>query len=92
MSITVGIDWAEGHHDIAVMNDQGRIVSRARIDTGPEGFTTLLGVIAEHGGTAADTPVALETDKNLLVTALVEAGFTVYPLNLDPPVRFREGR
>lgn len=90
MSITVGIDWAEGHHDLAVMDGEGAVVAKARIDTGPEGFTTLLRLIAEHGGTPADTPVALETDKNLLVAALVEAGFTVYPLNPRAVARYRE--
>lgn len=90
MSTTVGIDWAEGHHDLAVMDGEGAVVAKARIDTGPEGFNTLLRLIAEHGGTPADTPVALETDKNLLVVAPVEAGFTVYPLNPRAVARYRE--
>lgn len=90
MSITVGIDWAEGHHDVAVMDAEGHVVAKARIDTGTEGFTTLLRLIAENGGTTADTPVAIETDKNLLVTALVDAGFTVYPLNPRAVARYRE--
>jgi len=32
-------------------------------------------------GQPEDTPVVIETDKNLLGMALVEAGFTVYPIN-----------
>ncbi len=32
-------------------------------------------------GAARGQPVAIETDKNFLVVALVEAGFTVYPIN-----------
>lgn len=55
MSITVGIDWAEGHHDVAVMDAEGHVVAKARIDTGTEGFTTLLRLIAENGGTTAET-------------------------------------
>lgn len=47
-------------------------------------------MIAEHGGTAADTPVAIETDKNLLVVALADAGFTVYPINPRAVARYRE--
>ena len=34
MSITCGIDWAEAHHDVAVMDDAGRVLGRLRIDTG----------------------------------------------------------
>ena len=41
MNITCGIDWAEGHHDIAIVDEQGRQLARARIDTGLHGFTEL---------------------------------------------------
>lgn len=81
LGITVGIDWAEGHHDIAIMDAGGKVVAKARIDTGIEGFTTVLRMIAEQGGTGEDTPIGIQTDKNLLVVALLDAGFTVYPLN-----------
>ena len=90
MGITVGIDWAEGHHDIAIMDAGGKVVAKARIDTGIEGFTTVLRMVAEHGGTPQDTPVGIETDKNLLVVALLDAGFTVYPLNPRAVARYRE--
>lgn len=89
-SVTVGIDWAEGHHDVAVMDEAGVVVGKARIDTGVGGLTELLALIAEHGGTPEQTPVGIETDKNLLVVALVAAGFTVYPLNPRAVARYRE--
>ena len=63
---------------------------RSRIETGATGFNNLLALIAEHGGSAEDTPIALETDKNLLVVALAEAGFTVYPINPRAVARYRE--
>lgn len=47
MRITCGIDWAEVHHDVALADDTGRIVARARIYTGATGFTNLLRLIAE---------------------------------------------
>ena len=47
-------------------------------------------MIAEHGGSPEDTPIAIETDKNLLVVALAEAGFTVYPINPRAVARYRE--
>lgn len=73
-----------------MVNEQGEVVGRARIGTGAKGFTELLSLIAEHGGTAADTPVAIETDKNLLVVALADAGLTVYPINPRAVARYRE--
>ena len=48
MSITCGIDWAEGHHDVALVDGEGERVARQRIDTGLSGFTELMALIAEH--------------------------------------------
>jgi transposase len=90
MGITCGVDWAEAHHDVALVDEGGAIVARSRINTGATGFTDLLALIAEHGGSVADTPIAIETDKNLLVVALAEAGFTVYPINPRAVARYRE--
>ena len=81
LTITCGIDWAEAHHDVALIDKQGVVLARSRIDTDAAGFSMLLALIAEHGGGPDDTPIAVETDKNLIVVALVEAGFVVYPIN-----------
>ena len=90
MGITCGIDWSESHHDVALIDEHGTVVARTRIDTGAIGFHILLALIAEHGGSVDDTPIALETDKNLLVVALAKAGFTVYPINPRAVARYRE--
>jgi len=90
MTLTCGVDWAEAHHDIALVDDDGALVASARIDSGAAGFNAMLTLIAEHGGSAEDTPIAIETDKNLLVVAAAEAGFTVYPINPRAVARYRE--
>ncbi|QSE84689.1 IS110 family transposase [Rhodococcus koreensis] len=90
MSINCGIDWAEVHHDVALVDENGTVIARKRIDTGTAGLTALLEVIAESGGAPGTTPIAIETDKNLLVVALMEAGFTVYPINPRAVARYRE--
>jgi transposase len=90
LTITCGIDWAEAHHDVALIDEHGVVLAHSRIDTGAAGFSVLLALIAEHGGGADATPVAVETDKNLIVVALVEAGFTVYPINPRAVARYRE--
>jgi len=90
MQLTCGVDWAEAHHDVALVDVDGAVVARSRIDTGASGFNDLLALIAEHGGSAEHTSIALETDKNLLVVALAEAGFTVYPINPRAVARYRE--
>ena len=90
MQLTCGVDWAEAHHDVALVDVDGAVVARSRIDTGANGFNELLTLIAEHGGSAEHTAIALQTDKNLLVVALAEAGFTVYPINPRAVARYRE--
>lgn len=90
MSITCGIDWAEAHHDVALLDGDGKVLARHRISTGADGFSALLGLIAEHGGSPDDTPIGIETDKNLIIVALAGAGFTVYPINPRAVARYRE--
>jgi transposase len=90
MPITCGIDWAEGHHDVALVDADGRVVARTRVGVDIAGFTDLMELIVEHGGNPECTPIAIETDKNLLVVALSGAGFTVYPINPRAAARYRE--
>src|SRR5688572_12401166 len=49
MSLTCGIDWAEGHHDVAVVGEAGQVVAERRIGVGATGFADLLKVLAECG-------------------------------------------
>jgi transposase len=93
LTITCGIDWAEQRHDVAVVDDQGLVLARRRIEVGAAGFSELTGLLAQLGGgpeQALRVPVAIETDKNLLVVALQAAGFTVYPINPMAVARYRD--
>jgi transposase len=93
LTITCGIDWGQQHHDVAVVDEQGRLLARRRIDPGVAGFselTALLAQLAGGPGQALTVPVAIETDKNLLVVALQAAGFTVYPINPMAVARYRD--
>jgi hypothetical protein len=84
MSVTCGIDWAERHHDVALVDDRGTTIAKKRIDTGLKGFTELLALIAEHGGDPGAVPVAIETDKNLIV---VSPGGRVHGVSDQPSCR-----
>ncbi|MGS0684441.1 IS110 family transposase [Nakamurella sp. GG22] len=90
MGITCGIDWAEKHHDVAVVDESGRVIGRRRITTGVAGFGELMTLLAEHTDNPPAVPVAIETDKNLIVSALRAAGFVVYPINPRAVARYRE--
>lgn len=90
MAITCGIDWAEAHHDVAVMDDTGRVLGRRRIGTGVTSFGELLSLLAEHIEEITSVPVAIETDKNLIVVALQAAGLDVFAVNPKAVARYRE--
>ena len=42
-----GIDWAEGHHDIAIVDGDGKLVAKKRISDDPAGFTALTEMLAD---------------------------------------------
>jgi transposase len=90
VSITCGIDWAEAHHDVALSDEQGQIVARLRVGTGIEGYRQLLELLAAHADEPQAVPIAIETDKNLLVVTLQHAGFEVYAINPRAVARYRE--
>ena len=62
MAITCGIDWAETHYDVALVDGAGQLVAKRRISDDAEGYRRLLELLVEAGDTAQDPiPVAVET-------------------------------
>jgi Transposase len=85
-----GIDWATEHHDVAVVDGDGRVVARRRVDNDASGFAQLLTLLAEAGDTAEHPiPVAMETDRGLWVAALRATGRAIYPVNPLAASRYR---
>ncbi len=77
-----GVDWAESHHDLAIVDERGELVTKRRILDSAEGFAELVELLAEAGDDPADPiPVAIETPRGLLVAALRTSGRAVYPIN-----------
>ncbi|MGC4994504.1 IS110 family transposase [Nocardia salmonicida] len=86
-----GIDWAEGHHDIAIVDQNGTMVSKKRITDDPAGFTALAELLTAAGDTAEDSiPVAIETPRGLMVAAIRATGRAVYAINSMAVARYRE--
>ena len=90
MGLYCGIDWATDHHDIAVLDDDGRVVARGRVGNDAAGFAQLLTLLAEAGDSPDDPiPVGIETDRGLWVAALRETGRVIYPVNPLAASRYR---
>src|SRR4051812_12113349 len=85
----VGIDWAEEFHDIALGTPEKGVVEQFRIEHGPAGVDRLIGRCLALEPDPAEVRVVLETRHGLLVEALLDAGFTVVPVNPDLVARRR---
>jgi transposase len=91
MEIYCGIDWAEDHHDIALVDRDGQLLARRRIGDDAAGLAVLLALLAEHGDSAEDpVPVAIETPRGLLTACLRATGRPVYPVNPMAVARYRD--
>jgi transposase len=79
----VGIDWADTHHDVLVIDEKGRQVGSLRIDHNPQGFAKLNTFLERIIGNAHKEQMAciIETTHGLLIAHLLEAGWPVYPVN-----------
>jgi transposase len=90
LTIYVGIDWAEAHHDVCLLDVDGRVLATRRVSEGLEGVASLHALLGEHAERPDDVVVGIETDRGLLVTALVAAGYRVYAINPLAAARYRE--
>jgi len=92
MRLFVGDDWAEDHHDVEVMSEAGKVLARRRLPEGVAGIAQLHALIGGFLGEEADAEVVvgIETDRGPWVTALIAAGYLVYPVNPLQASRYRE--
>ena len=89
----VGIDWSQRHHDCVVLDQDGRRIGRIRVAHSAEGIAQLCAWLRAQACQASATGpeeasadpeqlfCVLETSHGLLITALLDAGFPVYPVN-----------
>jgi len=93
----VGDDWAEDHHDVEVMDEAGRRLSKATLPEGIAGITRLHAMIAAQldpdgdlDAQAGQVLIGIETDRGPWVQALIAAGYQVYAVNPLQAARYRE--
>lgn len=88
--IFAGIDWSEHHHDVCVMDAEGNRLVSIRIPEGLEGVVRLHEVLADHADEPHEVVVGIETDRGLLVRALLAAGYEVVAVNPMSVDRYRD--
>ena len=91
MDVFCGIDWAEDHHDIALVDRDGGLLARLRVTDDAAGLARLLELLAGHGDSPQDpVPVAIETPRGLLVACLRATGRRIFPVNPMAVARYRD--
>lgn len=88
--IFVGVDWAEDHHDVCVMNQNGTVLGKRRVPDSVAGIRELHELVAEHTADDEVVVVGIEIDRGLVVTSLVAAGYEVFAINPMASSRYRE--
>ena len=88
--IYLGIDWAEAHHDACVMDEAGKVLAKGRVPEGVEGLARLHEMVAAHAEEPSEVAVGIETDRGLMVGALVATGYRVYAINPKAASRYRD--
>lgn len=96
----IGDDWAEDHHDVELVDDEGHLLARKRLPEGIAGIAGLHALVAEQLGEDYDeaepelvrdlVKVGIETDRGPWVAALVAAGYEVFAINPMSVARYRE--
>lgn len=93
MELFVGVDWAEEHHDVCVMDSDGRVRVKGRVGNDLVGVAKihdLIGGVVREEDDDTEVVVGIETDRGLLVRALVAAGYRVLAVNPLAVDRYRD--
>jgi transposase len=90
MTVFVGDDWAEAHHDIHVMGESGERLAARRLPEGLDGIAVFHELLAGHVDDPSEVVVGIETDRGVWVAALAAAGYRVYAINPMSAARYRE--
>jgi transposase/transposase IS116/IS110/IS902 family protein len=88
--IFVGVDWAEAHHDVCVLDRDGEVLARTKIPDSLEGVRALHELVAPLAEEPHEVVVGIEKDRGLIVTAMLGANYRVYALNPMSVARYRE--
>lgn len=90
MEVFLGVDWAEDHHDLCLLDQAGLVLATRRIPDGIEGVAILHALAAEHVEDPEQVVVGIETDHGLLASSLVAADYQVFAVNPMSVARYRD--
>jgi transposase len=77
----VGLDWADTHHDVVVLDEAGQRVGSRRFAHSHDGLNELKQFVLGIATQPEHLACIVETSHGLLIAFLLEAGIPVYPVN-----------
>jgi transposase len=77
----VGLDWADTHHDVEVLDEAGKRVGARRFAHSHKGLNELKAFLLGIAASPENLACIVETNHGLLITFLLAAGIPVYPVN-----------
>ena len=86
----VGIDWAEKNHQVFITDDSAPCLGAFSIENSRSGVEELFERIRYFVKDQKQALFALETSKGLLIDSILDAGYTVYPINPKSVDRYRD--
>jgi transposase len=76
-----GIDWADDHHDVAVIDEAGTRKGSLRVAHTRVGLDELNSFLSSFTTDPNQLACVVETNHGLLINALLDGGWPVYPVN-----------
>ena len=90
MTLFVGDDWAESHHDVHLLNEAGERLANRRLPEGLDGIGAFHDLVAAHAEDPSEVVVGIETERGMWVQALIAAGYQVFAINPLSVSRYRD--
>jgi len=90
VTIFIGDDWAEDHHDVHVMDADGAKLASRRLPEGLAGIRAFHELVSTYADEPDGVVIGIETDRGLWVQALAAAGYQVFAVNPLAAARYRD--
>src|SRR5438477_1296760 len=87
----VGLDWADTHHDAAVLDEAGKRVGARRFAHSSDGLNELKQFVLSIATDPENLACIVEANHGLLISFLLSAGIPVYPVNPKMANKLRKG-
>ena len=69
--IFVGVDWAEAHHEVCVLDQAGAVLGHCRVPDGVAGLAQLHGLVADQASEPAEVVVRAPAKSRFVLICLM---------------------